>query len=183
MGHTAFTKDITTVLSHRQMSASACKQWQQTNSFSCKSFSLSWSDSTSTKSTLNQNNECSGAHSFLSNVCIHALGQHGFVHPSLWFMTQYRLPINNLHVYCTSPWWLQAEMGLWTGGRPAVPNQRCMQAAAAAVVTLKSYAADLLWPSAAAKRCVSQTDLTDNTSWESGEYPTWMGQHFLQHLI
>lgn len=120
---------------------------------------------------------------FLSNVWIYALGQHGFVHPSLWFMSQSRLPINNLHVYCTSPWWLQAGMGLWTGGWPAAPNQRCMQAAAAAVVTLKSYAADLLWPSAEAKRCVSQTDLTDNTSWESGECPTWIGQHFLQHLI
>lgn len=40
-------------------------------------------------------------------------------------------------------------------------NQRCIQAAAAAavVVTLESYAADLLCPSAAAKRGVSQTDL------------------------
>lgn len=39
-------------------------------------------------------------------------------------------------------------------------NQRCIQAAAAVVVvTLESYAADLLCPSAAAKRGVSQTDL------------------------
>lgn len=38
-------------------------------------------------------------------------------------------------------------------------NQRGMQAAAAAVVILDSYAADLLRTSAVAKRCVSQTDL------------------------
>lgn len=62
-------------------------------------------------------------------------------------MSQSCLPINNLYITMVTT---GRDRTLDQGVTAA--NQRCMQAAA---VTLESYAADLLSPSAAAKRRVT----------------------------
>lgn len=102
-------------------------------------------------------------------------GLHGFVRPSMWFMTQSCLPINNLHVSCSSPRWPKAEIGLWTRGWLLIKD-------ACGLLLLLLHRNHMLLICCACQMQTNKWSWINHSDWERTEKPQ-TNQSILENVI